>query len=618
MAAGIPLRKVCGLALLVAVSGAAEAGGSYDLWGLKADYELQATYAAAVRVKNPDDGIINAPPSARIPLPAYLKLPGGINSDDGDRNFKKGSLINNRLSLLGEVLFKKDNYGLLLRGDAFYDRVYHQRNDNDSPDTVNKTGPVNEFTHAARRIDGGRARLLDAYAFGTWDLNDSTRVNLRIGQQVTAWGESLFFSGISLAQGPADAAAANVPGADVKSILLPVNQIALQVGIGDDWTLLGQYKLAYKPTELNPVGEFYSQTDVIGPGAEFAYGIKNPLYLNTLSGANLLSNDLVQSLNTVAAVLGAPNLPLSFPGGLPPANLPQTNLAIEGAPKYVNVPYAGEIMPSDYGQYGIGVKYQLTRDTDLGLYHLRYHSTLPAPVFTYGDTPLTGPGAPVPITTGTINLKSPIYYNVKHFDGVRMTAASFSTAVFGLNVGGELVYRDGIEAFVDVNAGTLGFIPTPARARMSQADLTAIYLINPYLFWDAIAIVADVGYIHVNSVDPASGPDPKVTTTELTYSRDASAVGLLTTTDVRNIYPGWDLQIPFSFQTVIRGHSSLLGGFGSLAGNDDRHGSIGVTFTYLQRLALGLSYNAFFGKADYTDKPLADRDNISFSAKYGF
>jgi hypothetical protein len=199
-----------------------------------------------------------------------------------------------------------------------------------------------------------------------------------------------------------------------------------------------------------------------------------------------------------------------------------------------------------------------------------------------------------------------------------MTAASFSTAVFGLNVGGELVYRDGIEAFVDVNAGTLGFIPTPARARMSQADLTAIYLINPYLFWDAIAIVADVGYIHVNSVDPASGPDPKVTTTELTYSRDASAVGLLTTTDVRNIYPGWDLQIPFSFQTVIRGHSSLLGGFGSLAGNDDRHGSIGVTFTYLQRLALGLSYNAFFGKADYTDKPLADRDNISFSAKYGF
>jgi hypothetical protein len=317
-------------------------------------------------------------------------------------------------------------------------------------------------------------------------------------------------------------------------------------------------------------------------------------------------------------VLGAPNLPLSFPAGLPPANLPATNVAIEGAPKFVTVPYAGEISPSDHGQYGVGLKYQLTHDTDLGLYHLRYHSTLPAPVFTYGDTPLTGPGAPVPITTGTLNIKSPIYYNVKHFDGVRMTAASMSTTLLGFNLAGELIYRDGIEALVDVNAGTLGIIPTPTRARISQADLTAIYLINPAYFWDDITLVGDVGYVHVNSVDPVSGPDPKVTSTQLTYTRDASAAAMLATMDIRNVFPAWDLQIPLSFQAVIRGHSSLLGGFGALAGNGDRRASIGATFTYLQRLALSLSYNAYFGTPDYTERPQADRDNVSFSAKYGF
>ena len=139
-------EKLLVTALLAAASSVAEAGGSAELWGIKADYELQATYAAAVRVEKPSDHILNAPPSEKLPIPDFLKLPGGINSDDGDRNFKRGALINNRASLLGEVLFKRDNYGVLLRGDGFYDNVYHRYNDNDSPDTTNKYDRVDEFT----------------------------------------------------------------------------------------------------------------------------------------------------------------------------------------------------------------------------------------------------------------------------------------------------------------------------------------------------------------------------------------------------------------------------------------------------------------------------------------
>ncbi|TXH05915.1 MAG: DUF1302 family protein [Nevskiaceae bacterium] len=610
-------------AALAGVSAMAQAGGSLELWGVKADYELQATYAAAMRVEKPSDGILNAPVSAKLPIPDFLKLPGGINSDDGDRNFKAGSLINNRASLLGEVLFKHDGYGVLLRGDAFYDNVYHRYNDNDSPDTTNKTGRVDEFTRQARHIDGGRARLLDAYAFGTFDLGDAIAVNLRAGQQVVAWGESLFFSGISLAQGPADGSAANVPGADVKSILLPVSQISLTVGLGDDWTLLGQYKLAYKATEVNPVGEYYSVSDVVGPGAQFAYGIKNPFYLDTLSAAHL-PNDLLPALQTVAGLLNVPpsSIPSTLPAGLanlPQAQIPTTGQAALGAPKYINVPYAGEIKPSAHGQYGLGVKYQVTQQTEVGLYHLRYHSTLPAPVFSYGGAPLTQAQGAIPaITTTDIGLKSPTSYTIHHFDGIHMTAASFSTTLLGASVAGELVYRDGIEALVDVNAGVLGPIPTPTRARMSQADLNAIYLINPGYFWDGITLVGDVGYIHVNGVDPVSGPDPAVTSTKLSYSKNATAAAMLATMDIRNIFQGWDLSIPLTFQTVINGHSSLLGGFGSLAGRNDRHGSLGVTFTRYQRLSFNLSYNAYFGPADYTDRPLADRDNVSVAIKYGF
>ncbi len=47
--------------------------GSFSLWGLDADYQLQGTYAAAVRLHDADDRIINAPPAQSIPLPDSLK-----------------------------------------------------------------------------------------------------------------------------------------------------------------------------------------------------------------------------------------------------------------------------------------------------------------------------------------------------------------------------------------------------------------------------------------------------------------------------------------------------------------------------------------------------------------
>src|SRR6218665_2175075 len=46
----------------------------------------------------------------------YLNDP---NNDDGTRNFKRGSLINNRVSLFGELLLKHDNLGAVLRGSQF-------------------------------------------------------------------------------------------------------------------------------------------------------------------------------------------------------------------------------------------------------------------------------------------------------------------------------------------------------------------------------------------------------------------------------------------------------------------------------------------------------------------
>lgn len=291
--------------------------GSFDLGdsGINAQYTMTLGYALAMRTESQSDSLINGPISPATGLPTT------VNGDDGDRNFKSGSLVNNRISALGEFSLSAKNYGMVLRGDAFYDNVYRRRNDNDSPSTVNKSGDNDEFTNSTRKYNGQRVRLLDAYAYTDFSIGNAAHLNIRAGRQVVAWGESLFFSGIASAQGPADATKANVPGAELKTILLPTEQIALQLGLNNGLSLMGYYKLIYKSTELQPVGSFLSTSDVVGPGAEMIH-----------------------------AAAG------------------------------FDIPRAKDNQPSGRGQYGLGVKYQATDATSFGLYWLRYHNTNPAGV----------------------------------------------------------------------------------------------------------------------------------------------------------------------------------------------------------------------------------------------
>lgn len=616
---------------VVGVHGTARAG-SFDLFGLSGGYQLFATYSAAVRLEDQAGALIDAPPSAKIPLPDAMKVSESYNYDDGNRNFNKGSLINNRLSVLGEITLGWNDYSLLLRGDAFYDGAYHGRNDNRSPATINKTvNNFDEFSPDARHFGGGRARMLDAVLSGNWSLTDEMVLSVTAGRQVVAWGESLFFSGIALAQGPADATKANVPGADVKSILLPVSQIAMNLTLTDKLTLVGQYKLEYQETQLTPVGDFFSPADIVGPGREFIYGIKNPLYVSNLAAFNLASRDPVDIANLVVGLLGINLLPGQVTGAagslldqlnriLPDINVPLGQVQQPGVPQNINVYYAGDIKPSDHGQWGAGLTYQATPITNIGLYHLRYHNTTPAPVQNYGFAVLLPGNGVVPdITTQVLALKTPVTYNIKYFDGIHMTAASFSTVLFGANVAGEFIYRDGVDVLVDVDGGLLGPVPTPSRARMGQIDLNAIYVIGPGWFWDGINLVGNIGYNHIIDVDEATGPDPDKKFTTLTYSRDASAYSILAMIDKRNIFDGWDLQIPITHSGVISGQSSFLGGFGPLAGDSDYRAGIGFNFTWLQKLTLGISYSAYFGgKPDLQKRPYTDRDNAGFIATYRF
>src|SRR5690606_40188477 len=107
--------------------------------------------------------------SARGPDSANLEP---LNSDDVTRNFDRYAPVNHRVSLFGEILATKDNYGAVLRASHFYDDVYKGTNDNDSAATVNRLvgqgGDEQHFVSKTRSESGSRFQLLDAYVYGSW------------------------------------------------------------------------------------------------------------------------------------------------------------------------------------------------------------------------------------------------------------------------------------------------------------------------------------------------------------------------------------------------------------------------------------------------------------------
>lgn len=409
-----------GAALLGSLAGAAHGAGFTLGESTQVDTLLNLTYSAAVRTGSQSD-----------------RLLANVNGDDGNRNFERGAMINNRAAVLGELGVSHGRFGVFARGSAFYDHAVARRdNDHDAPDTANKEGRHDRFTDAAISRMGRRARLLDAYAYGAFALG-RTDLDIRIGNQVVSWGESLFFPNLSGAQNPADATRSNVPGTEVKEILLPAGQVYAQWGLTHSIGLAAYYQWEWKETELTPVGGYFSSTDIVGPGAEFL-------------------------------IVELPPVPL-----LPPR---------------VDVPRQADITPRNGGQWGLAAKYQLGLGTEIGLHYIRYHDKNPV------GAVFENPGI-ADLVGGNSS------YRVLYMDDIDMAALSFSTDLFGTAVVGELSYRWDAGVSVDAPGLAGGPMPTPTRAEVWQANLGATKILLPTALWDQLILVGEISGLRVQNVD---------------------------------------------------------------------------------------------------------------------
>lgn len=633
--------------------------------GASLSVNLTTAYSVGVRAEDPspksrdpetDYATVYLLPQIPL-LPTLLvgtETPKVYNFDDPNRNFKRGDLITNAFSALAEANFKYEDFGFKVSGNAFYDFVYHSGNSNDEayPDGINKyAGPPDEFVGGTRYANGGRFRLLDAFAYGTFDIGE-TSLSLRVGNQVVAWGESLFFGNISFSQGVADATRANSPAAEVKDILLPSPQVSMNWGVTDRLSLIGYYQFDWENTQLDGIGSYFSRADLVGPGAEFAYGSVNPFpsviqqYASacTLS-ASIPNCDSLAIPQQIAQLL---------------SNILSQNVLGVGNPddQRFDVPVIGEKKPNNAAQWGMGFTYLLTDAINTGFYFVKYHEKNPLPVLEI-STPRTDifrkgtvvgavtstlctllgqdcSGIEAQVTQGVddiVGAVAPLYLpyssTITYFDDVKLYGMSASTSIGAVNFGFDFAYRQDAPMLVDGNISGIK-APQPVRGDIWQANLNALYILGSSDYWDSLTLIGEVSVNHVVRHDtlflydadgaPLQDGNGNNINEFNELSGDETSWGFqgLAEFAYTDIFPGgWDMFIPVTFGVAF-GNPAYSGSLGALSGAGDMRASLGVKLRYLNNLEISVAYNAFFGDYDTVDRPLVDRDYAIASVKYTF
>jgi len=308
-------RQLCtaiGLATGMAWTGGAYAfsidSGNPDI---KMNWDNTFKYSAGYRLKDVDPDVADS------------SIGPQANTNDGDMNFDKG-LISNRVDILSAFdLSYKRKYGFRVSGAAWYDDVYHQNTDNPGDlggALVNsRSVDYTQFTDATKDLHGGDGEILDAFAYGNFDVSGKS-LNLKAGRFTQLYGESLFFgsNGIAAAQTSLDLVKAlSVPNSQFQEILRPVGQISGQLQLSPDLSIGAYYQLEWRKTRIPGAGSYFSFADFVDEGGE-------------------------------TLILG--------PGA---------------------VVYRGDdIEPSDSGQFGMQVRFA-TDSAEYGLYAAQFHDKLP-------------------------------------------------------------------------------------------------------------------------------------------------------------------------------------------------------------------------------------------------
>lgn len=598
------LAGAIGLALTTAPAHAIDFSG--DNFNLRLDTTV--SYSVGVRVADRDNDLVGKsafnPAISLLPIEQQVAAPGrfSVNSDDGNLNFDQGEVVFNQARILSELAFSYQNFGFFVRANFFKDF---------------KLDGKDALSEDAKDLAGQRARLLDAYVYGSFPVSDRT-LSVRVGRQVVSWGESTFLPGGLSVLNPVDVTSLRSAGAELRDTFIPLGMTWASIDLTQNLSVEGLYMFEWDRVEPEPAGTAFSTNDFGVDGGRYA-----------MLGFGLFPDD-----------------PLPLPGcGVDP--LPITCFP-PGA-----LPRAADDRPSDTGQYGAAVRYYAPwlNDTEFGLYYLHYHSRLPL---------ISG-------TSVTNTNSSSGRYNIVYPEDIDVFALSFNTTIFDSKWAwsGEVSYSPNLPLQIDdvevLFAGLSplnAVLPEPAlrfrsqlgnfapgediqgflRRDVSRAQMTFTRLTGPIAWLRAndMAIVGEIGAEHIWDLPPweqlrFEGPgtdtgggignqlnggdlrNPVTTTDGFATSFNWGYRVVVAPTYNAIFDSGWNMTARVAFNHDVKGVSPGPGGNFI---EDRKSITLGASFNRLNRWRVEFGYTNFFGGGK--NNLLFDRDFVSGAISYSF
>jgi len=597
--------------MLAGAIGLALAGGpvqALDFSGQNYSLNIDTTvsYSLGLRVADRDNDLVGKsafnPAISALPIEQQIAAPGrfSVNSDDGNLNFDSGEVIFNQARILAEAEFSYKNFGFFLRGNFFHD---FKLNDKDA------------LADDAKDIAGQRARMLDAYAYGNFDLGDQ-RLSVRVGRQVVSWGESTFIPGGLSVLNPVDVTALRSAGAELRDAFIPLGMTWASLDLTQNLSVEALYMFEWDRVEPEPAGTFFSTNDFAVDGGRFA-----------MLGFGLFPDD-----------------PLNLPGcnvdPLPMGCFPAGAL-----------PRARDDRPDEQGQFGAAIRYfaPWLNDTEFGLFYLHYHSRLPL---------ISGRAV---TNTDTSSGR----FNVVYPEDIDVIAGSFNTTIFDSKWAwqGEISYSPNLPMQIDdvevLFAGLSplnNVIPEPAlrfnsqlgqfeagesirgfiRREITRAQMTFTRLTGPVAWLRAndVALVGEIGAEHIwdlpnnlrldgpgtdtgggigNQLNGGDLRNPVTTTDGFAESFNWGYRVVVAPTYNSFLGTAWNLTPRVAFNHDVKGVSPGPGGNFI---EDRKSLTFGANFSLLSRWQVNFAYTNFFGGGK--NNLIKDRDFVSAAISYSF
>ncbi len=298
----------------------------------------------------------------------YLSQPGAAspNGDNGNLSFDKGDWAHATAKLTTDLSFNVADFNFFARSLYFYDNQYSDFKVR-HPDTTAQLSET-EFSDAGKDRIAHKFQMLDYFVSRTFEIGER-QAAVKVGNQVINWGESGFLALNSLNSiNPPNQALLRLPGFDVKELFQPTGMVVLNLELLEGVNLETFYQYEWKPIRIDPVGSFFSSSDILGDGGTYAmlsFG-KAPEDPEQLY-------EPYRNPDDPASVLGSTS-----------SRTVLRDFAEEKRRR-----------PDDGGQYGAALRFffdGLNNGTEVGLYHSNYHSRVPSVSALAADATCLGTG----------------------------------------------------------------------------------------------------------------------------------------------------------------------------------------------------------------------------------